>query len=149
MHEVDFCAKIKSIFIHGFKDIYVPLRTDAAEKDVEGTRTLANWLRKRLASYGPENFSHVYQAQNGTVELYTPTANHKDAINWARLSTSEIAKELNGKSMEEIFINPNDVYDKLAVQPEWKPHTLVKQIKHQVTPEHQIPKPEEANCNEL
>jgi hypothetical protein len=42
---------------------------------------------------------------------------------------------LNEKSMEEFFINPQDAYDKMAVQPEWKPHTLGKRIEHLVTPE--------------
>jgi hypothetical protein len=49
-------------------------------------------------------------------------------MDWAQLSTSKIAKELNNKSMEEVFINPQDAYDKLAVQPDWKPHTLGKRM---------------------
>jgi hypothetical protein len=77
MHQVDFCAKCtkpKLIFIHGYKDIYVPLRINATEEDVEGSRALANWLHKRLTSNGQKMFSRVYQAKNGTVlELYTPT----------------------------------------------------------------------------
>jgi tryptophanyl-tRNA synthetase len=80
-------------------------------------------------------FSRIYKPKNGKIKLYTPIANHKEAINWARLSTSDIAKELNDKSMEEIFINPKDVYDKLAVQPDWKPHTLAKQIENLVMPD--------------
>jgi hypothetical protein len=80
-------------------------------------------------------FSTIYKPKNGTIELYTTIANHKEAIDWARLSTSDIAKELNDKSMEEIFINPKDAYDKLAVQPDWKPHTLAKQIENLVTPD--------------
>jgi hypothetical protein len=84
---------------------------------------------------GQKKFSRVYQLQNGTVELYTPIANHMEAIDWAQLSTSEIAKEHNDKSMEEIFINPKDAYNKLAVQPDCRPHTLAKRIKHLITPE--------------
>ena len=80
-------------------------------------------------------FTRVYQACNGTVELYVQTVHHKEAMDWARLSTSEIAKELNDKSMEEVFLKPQDAYDKLAVQPDWKPHTLGKRIEHLVTPE--------------
>ena len=48
MNQVYYCTKTKSIFLQGFKDIYVPLRIYATEEDVEGSRTLANWLHKRL-----------------------------------------------------------------------------------------------------
>jgi hypothetical protein len=37
--------------------------------------------------------------------------------------------------MEETFFNRKDAYDKLAVQPDWKPHTLAKRIENLVTPE--------------
>ena len=137
MHQVDFCVKTKSIFIHGFRDINVPLCIDAAEEDTEANMTLANWLHNRLTSYGEKMFSRVYQAINGTVELYTPTSNHKEALDWARVSTSDIAKELNDKSMEEIFVNPKDAYEKMAIQPDWKPHTLARRIE-------QLPIPEKA-----
>ena len=135
MHQVDFCNKHKSIFIHGIKDIFVPVRIDAAEDDEVGNWSVAKWLDGRLTSYGKKMFTRVYQACNGTVELYVETAHHKEAMDWARLSTSEIAKELNDKSMEEFFLDPKDAYDKLAVQPDWKPHTLGKRIEHLVTPE--------------
>ena len=80
-------------------------------------------------------YTRVNQAYNGTVKLYMETVHYKEAMDWACLSTSEIAKELNDKSMEEVFVNPQDAYDKLAVQPDWKPYTLGKRIKHLVTPE--------------
>jgi hypothetical protein len=133
MHQVDFCAKTKSIFIHGIKNICVPLRIDAAEDDIEKQWQLGSWLNRRLTSSGQKMFSRVYQAKNGTVELYMPTANHKEAIDWAQLSTSQIAKELDEKSMQEIFVNPKYAYEKMEMQPEWKPHTLSKRIEHLVT----------------
>ena len=80
-------------------------------------------------------FSRVYQAQISLVEFYTPIENYKEAIDWARLWTSEIAKELNDKSMIEVFIDRQDAFDKMAVQPDWKPHTLAKRIEQLVTPE--------------
>jgi predicted ribosome quality control (RQC) complex YloA/Tae2 family protein len=81
-------------------------------------------------------FTRVYQQGcNGTVELYVEAAHHKEALDRARLSPSEIAKELHEKSMEEFFLDPQDAYDKMAVQPGWKPHTLGKRIKHLVTPD--------------
>ena len=135
MHQVDFCTNTKSIFIHGYKNIDAPLRIDATEEDIEGNQTLATWLHARKTSYGLKMFTRIYQPKNGTIELYTPAPNHKEAIDWARLSTSEIAKELNDKSMEEIFQNPKDAFDKMAVQPDWKPHTLAKRIEQLVTPE--------------
>jgi hypothetical protein len=92
MNQVNFCTKTKLIFIQGFKDIEVPPRINATEKDAKGRQTLANWLHKRTTTYGQKMFSRVYQPKNGTIELYTPIANHKEAINWARLSTSDIAK---------------------------------------------------------
>jgi hypothetical protein len=134
-NQVDFCTKTNLIFIQGFKDIDVPLRIDATEDDAEGSQTLANWLHKRTTTYGQQMFPRIYKPKNGTIEMYTPIANHKEAIDWARLSTSNIAKELNDKSMEEIFTKPKDAYDKLAVQPDWKPHTLAKRIENLVTPE--------------
>jgi hypothetical protein len=80
-------------------------------------------------------FTRVYQAENGTVEMYVESGQHKEAMDWARLSTSEIAKELNDTSMEEVFVNPKDAYDKYAIQPEWKPHTLGKRIEQYNPPE--------------
>jgi hypothetical protein len=37
--------------------------------------------------------------------------------------------------MAEVFINPIDAFDKMAVQLDWKPHMLAKRIKQLVTPE--------------
>jgi hypothetical protein len=135
MHQVDFCTNNKSIFIHGYKNTLVPLRIDAPEEDKEGRESLENWLYERRTSNGNNMFTRIYTVQNGTIELYTKAANHKEAVDWARLSTSEIAKEANDKSMEEIFMNPKDAYDKLAIQPDWKPHTLAKRIEQLVAPE--------------
>jgi hypothetical protein len=52
MHQVNFCANTKSIFIHGYKDIDVPLRIYATQEDVEGNQTLATWLHAKQTSYG-------------------------------------------------------------------------------------------------
>jgi hypothetical protein len=51
-----------------------------------------------------------------------------EAIDWARLSTSKIAKELNVESMKAVVMNVKDAMDKMAVQPDWKPHTLGNRI---------------------
>jgi hypothetical protein len=126
MHQVDFCNKTKSLLIHGIKDIYVPLHIDAADGDKEEKWQVAKWLNGRLTSYGKKMFTRLYQACNGTVELYVETVHHNEAMDWACPSTSKIAKALNDKSMEEVFANPQDAYDKLAVHPEWKSHTLGK-----------------------
>jgi hypothetical protein len=128
MHQVEFCTNNKSIFIHGIKDIQVPLRIDANDQDKEGHELLVDWIHRRPTSYGNKMFSRVYQASNGTVELLTKVEYHKDAIDWARLSTSEIAKELNDESMKAVFKNVQDAMDKMAVQPDWKPHTLGNRI---------------------
>ena len=135
MHQVDFCVNTKSIFIHGYKNIGIPLCIDGTEDHGETNMTLEEWLHQRQTSNGQKMFSRIYQAKHGTIELYTPTMNHKEALDWARLSTSEIAKELNDKSMVEIFVNPEDAIEKLALQPDWKPHTLAKRIEHLVTSE--------------
>ena len=37
MHQVKFCTKNKSIFIHGIKDIYAPLRIEANNKTKKET----------------------------------------------------------------------------------------------------------------
>jgi hypothetical protein len=130
MHQVDFCTKNKSIYIHGIKDIHATLRIGAPDEDEEGQKSLSDWLSRRPTCNGTAMFHRIYQAQNGTVELYVTSGHHKEAIDWARLSTSEIAKELSDHSMPEVFIDPKDAFDKLAVQPDWKPHTLGKRIEH-------------------
>ena len=73
-------------------------------------------------------YSRVYQASNGTVELLPQVEHQNEAIDWARLSTIEIAKELIDESMKAVFMNVQDAMNKLAVQPDWKPHTLGKRI---------------------
>ena len=88
-----------------------------------------NKLRKKM-------FLRVYQASNGTVELLTQVEHQKEAIDWARLSTSEIAKELNDESIKAVIMNVQDAMNKLAVQPDWKPHTLgtrIQQLKELIT----------------
>jgi hypothetical protein len=86
-------------------------------------------------------FSRVYQASIGTVELLTMIEYHKDAIDRARLSTSEIAKELNDESMKAVFKNVQDAMAKMAAQPDQKPHTLgnrIQYLKEPVTIKKQI-----------
>jgi hypothetical protein len=112
----------------------VPLRIDAPDEDDEEKQNVSRWLEERLTSQGKKMFTRVYQAKSGTVEMYVESVHHKEAMDWARLSTSEIAKELNDKSMKEVFVNPQDAYNKLAVQPKGKPHTLGKRIERKKEP---------------
>jgi hypothetical protein len=79
---------------------------------------------------GEAMFTRIHEASNGLVELYVTPDNHKEAVDWARLATSEIVKELSDQSMKEVFIDPEDAYNQLALNPDWKPHTLAQRVEH-------------------
>jgi hypothetical protein len=75
-------------------------------------------------------FTRIHEAFNGLVKLYVKPEHHKEAIDWVRLATSEIAKKLSDQSMSEIFFNVVDANNQLATNPDWKPHTLSQQVEH-------------------
>jgi hypothetical protein len=127
--------KTRSIFIAGIKTVFCNLRLDAMEEGEsninEGSgEDLASWLVNMKTGAGKAMFARIHEASNGLVELYVTPDNHKEAIDWARLATSEIAKELSDQSMEEVFIDPEDAYNQLALNPDWKPHTLAQRVEH-------------------
>jgi hypothetical protein len=95
---------------------------------------LAKWLIERPSSYGMKMFIRIYQANNGNVELYVATAHFKDAIDWARLSTSKIAKNAIEESLKGLFFDKADTRGKRENQPDWTPHTLGKRVELLATP---------------
>ena len=133
--QLDFMNKTRSIFIAGIKTVFCNLRLDAMEEgesniNEESGEDLASWLVKMKTGAGEAMFTRIHEASNGLVELYVTPDNHKEAIDWARLATSEIAKELSDQSMKEVFIEPEDAYNQLALNPDWKPHTLAQRVEH-------------------
>jgi hypothetical protein len=64
------------------------------------------------------------------VKLYVEPKHHKEAIVWARLATSEIAKELSVRITNTIFIDVADANSQLATNPDWKLHTLSQRVEH-------------------
>jgi hypothetical protein len=92
--------------------------------------TLATWLIARKTGAGKTMFTRIHEACNGLVELYVKPENHKEVIDWARLATSEIMKELSDKSANEIFIDVEDANNQFAKNPDWKPHTLSQRVEH-------------------
>ena len=73
-------------------------------------------------------FTRVYGAVNGVVELHTSPENIKEAIEWARLAKKEIAGQLNGNSMIEVFEDPEEALDAMDTLPSWKPHSLSEKV---------------------
>ena len=135
--QLEFMNTTRSIFIEGYKTVLNELRMDVMnEKDDEDINededkvNLATWIMRREASNGEYMFTRIHEAVHGLVELYTTPGNHKEAIDWARLAMSEIAKELNDKSMEATFISVAEAENALATQPDWTPHTLAKRIEN-------------------
>jgi hypothetical protein len=134
--QLELMNKTRSIFIACIKTIFCNLRLDVMEEREEGNKNggdnedLASWLVNITTGLGKPMFTRIHEAQNGLVELYMTPANHKEAIDWAGLATSEIAKELSDKSMEEVFIDVQDTNNKLTRNPDWTPHTLAKRVKH-------------------
>ena len=134
--QLDFMNKTRSIFISGIKTIFCNLRLDAMEEREEGDinsgedKDLASWLVNTKTGSGEPMFTRIHEARNGLVELYMTPSNHKEVIDWARLATSEIAKELSDTSIYEVFIDVQDANNQLATNPDWTPHTLAKRVEH-------------------
>ena len=134
--QLEFMNTTRSIFIEGYKTVLSELRIDAMKEESddneeeEEQENVATWIMQRESSNGEYMFTRIHEAVHGLVELYTTKENYKEAIDWARLATSEIAKELNDKSMEATFINVEDAENALATQPDWTPHTLAKRIEN-------------------
>ena len=133
--QLEFMNTTRSIFITGIKTVLCNLRLDTMEKDQEDIHAgededLAMYLMNRETGAGETMFTRIHEAFNGLVELYVKPEHHKEAIDWARLATSEIAKELSDRSMSEIFIDVEDANNQLATNPDWKPHTLSQRVEH-------------------
>jgi hypothetical protein len=133
--QLDFMNNTRSIFIPGIKTVLCNLLLDEMTGDDDDINngdedTLADWLFQRETGAGERMFTRIYEARNGLVELYVKPQHHKEAIDWARLATSEIAKELSDRSMKEIFVDVEDATNQLATQPDWKPHTLSQRVEH-------------------
>ena len=133
--QLEFMNTTRSIFITGIKTVLCNLRLDTTDKDQEDINAgededLAMYLTNRETGAGELMFTRIHEAFNGLVELYVKPEHHKEAIDWARLATSEIAKELSDRSMREIFIDVEDANNQLATNPDWKPHTLSQRVEH-------------------
>ena len=135
--QLEFMNNTRSIFIEGYKTIQCELRMNAMNEKEEGDEgeeedndIIATWILKLQASNGDYMFTRIHEAVYGLVELYTTPTNHKEAIDWARLATSEIAKELNDESMAATFLDIEEAENALATNPDWTPHTLAKRIEN-------------------
>ena len=135
--QLEFMNNTRSIFIKGYKTIQCELRMNAMNEKEEGDEgeeeekdMIATWILKLQASNGDYMFTRIHEAVYGLVELYTTPTNHKEAIDWARLATSEIAKELNDESMAATFLDIEEAENALATNPDWTPHTLAKRIEN-------------------
>ena len=105
---------------------------DEGNKDINGgeDEDLVMWLTNQETGAGETMFTRIHEAFNGLVELYVKPEHHKEAINWARLAISEIAKEVSDRSMSEIFTDVADANNQLATNPDWKPRTLSQRVEH-------------------
>ena len=134
--QVEYASTYRSLFIQGYKSIQGPLREGANEADdVAGTYPVAYWIFNRETSYGKQMFTRVYEATGGSVELHTHKNTYKEATDWARLATSEIATQLNNASMKSVFWDPADADTLRATQPVWKPHTLSARVERLAEPQ--------------
>ena len=133
--QLDFMNKTRSVFLTGIRTVQCNLRLEEMDEDDDNIDdgehdTLATWLIARKTGAGETMFTRIHEACNGLVELYVKPENHKEVIDWARLATSEIMKELSDKSINEIFIDVEDANNQFATNPEWKPHTLSQRVEH-------------------
>ena len=126
--QIEYATKYRSLFISGFKTIDIPLRENATDQDEAGQDTLGQFIFTTTTGYGHSMFSRVYEAVNGSVELHVPKENLKEATDWARLAVSVIAAELTDAGLQNIFENPQEAMDFMAIAPTWKPHTLASTI---------------------
>lgn len=124
--QAEYSMNIRSLFIDGFKSIQGEMGPGNEAKSAR--LSVGHWIFNRETSYGNRMFTRVYSAVNGVVELHVKKENIKEATDWARLATSEIASELNDHSMIEVFINPHEAMESIGDNPEWKPHSLGAKI---------------------
>jgi hypothetical protein len=123
------------IFLTGIKTVQCNLRLEEMDEEDgyinDGDEDkLATWLIARKTGAGETIFTRIHEACNGLVELYVKPENHQKVIDWARLATSEIMKELLDKSIHEIFIDVEDANNQFATNPNCKPHIPLQRVKH-------------------
>ena len=128
--QAEYAATHRSLFIAGYKSIHGQLRPgeNNEEDDETGHASVGHWIHDRTTSYGKRMFTRVYGVVKGVVELHTTPENIKEAIEWARLAKKEIAGQLNGTSMIEVFEDPEEALDAMESLPSWKPHSLSEKV---------------------
>ena len=127
--QMEYASNNRSIFIAGFKAIYCEMRTGAdPDQDPDGLETVAYWIYNRTTSHGQKMFTRVYSAIDGHVELHVQKHNFKEANDWARLATSQVAGQLNDESIAKVFIDPDEAMCAYSIAPEWKPHSLAAKV---------------------
>ena len=127
--QMEYASNNRSIFITGFKAIYCEMRTGAdPDQDPDGLDTVAYWIFNRTTSHGQKMFTRVYSATDGHVELHVQKHNFKEANDWARLATSQVAGQLNDESIAKVFIDPDEAMCAYSIAPDWKPHSLAAKV---------------------
>ena len=119
--QAEYSTNIRSLFLTGIKSIQGTITT---EESSDNHQSVARWIHDRMTSYNKRMFTRVYCAVGGVVELHVHKESFKEAIEWVRLATSEIALQLSEDKMGEVFLDPKTAQETIATNPEWKPHSL-------------------------
>ena len=139
--QAEYAANHRSLFIEGFNSISGKLQPGGEDDDNTEYESVAHWIYDRPTSYGERMFTRVYGAVGGVVELHTQKNNIKEATEWARLATKEIAGQLNGEGLTAVFTYPEEALDAMESLPAWKPHSLSARVEIMPEPTEMTPKP--------
>ena len=139
--QAEYAANHRSLFIEGFNSISGKLQPGGEEDDSTDYESVAHWIYDRPTSYGERMFTRVYGAVDGVVELHAHKNNIKEATDWARLATKEIAGQLNAEGLTAVFTYPEEALDAMESLPAWKPHALSARVEIMPEPTNTIQQP--------
>jgi hypothetical protein len=135
----DFHLKYRSVNLEGFKDFNDDIVMFTKGKDDVGsdnilhkkltTTTVSDYLRKAIKAANGENlFLYVYPpSAEGIRETLCKCDNHNDAKEFSMVMPSELARNMNKKSIRMVFEDPVGAINGMTADP-WVPYARVTSI---------------------
>jgi hypothetical protein len=107
---------------------------DHVTKNFWEKTSITEYLQNHVKSATGDNlFEFVYPQINGTREFLIYWENFGDAQTYMANARGELARNMNVRSINAIFLNPKEAYE-LSKQPAWKPFTRAATIKETIIP---------------
>jgi hypothetical protein len=105
---------------------------DEVPKNFWETTGVTKYLQNHIKSANGDNlFEFVYPQINGTREFLIYWENFGDAQSFMSNTRGELARNMNIRSINDIFLNPKEAYEQSKL-PAWKPFTRAANIKETI-----------------